>query len=63
MGRANVGFEEEDWRFILWLSKEMGMTISETVRDCVTSARKECEQGAFDEGEKYPWNVKDKGHD
>lgn len=60
VGRAHVGFEEEDWRYLVCLSKGMGMTISDMIRQCVSDARKDCEADiADDEGTVPIWMTDD----
>jgi len=55
VGRACVGFGEEDWQFILWLAKEFDRTISEAVREIITQNRVGTEKELADEGFTIPW--------
>ena len=61
-GRANVGFEEEDWRFLVSFSRTMGVSISEAIRGFVTSERTDCEHDVVTPGQTPPW-MKDDWND
>lgn len=57
VARANVGFEEEDWRFLVFTSAG-GWTTSDIIREAVRSARKSCEADTFGFPEDVPpWMV------
>jgi hypothetical protein len=61
VGRAHVGFEEEDWRFLVFVSRA-GWTISDLVRYAVKEARKDCQAETVEPGETPPW-MKDDWND
>lgn len=54
-GRANVGFEEDDWRYIVWLAKDTGQTISDIIRFAVQRDRECVINDVFEDGDKLPW--------
>lgn len=53
-GRVHVGFCEEEWRYVLYLAQDVGVTISDVIRGLVTAHRLEVEQD-FRDGETPPW--------
>jgi hypothetical protein len=62
-GRANVGFEEEDWCFLVSFSKTIGISISDTIRGAVTTYRKDCEADCPAEPDKVPYWMKEDWND
>ena len=55
VGRAKVGLEEEDWRFVTWFAEEMGETIYDILRGAVCRDRESCERDLRAEGISPPW--------
>lgn len=55
MARAHVGFEEEDWRFLVFISTVCNVTISDLIRESVAAYRKQADEELRAEGSPPGW--------